>query len=143
MTPNDDNAAPLGTVLQYAALPTASGMDAIEARLVPVQEVPPRAEVHFYALRGGARERLTTAEATAVLHELVPQKAISTLSHVELLVEVSVLRTEVARLRPIYAAAKAWRAGRAPRAVAEHQSSTEEGLIEAVDTATSAAGTSS
>ena len=106
---DDEN---VGSVIQRAPLPAASGMDAIEARLVIVQEVPSKAEVRFFAIRGESRERLTTPEATAVLREHVPQKHISELSEVELLVEVDVLRKETARMRPVYEAAKAWGAHR-------------------------------
>lgn len=104
--------ADLGEIIQSAPLPAAAGMDAIEARLVVLQEVPAKAELRFYAVRGEDREHLSTPSALAILREHVPQRAIADLSEVELLVEVTVLRTEVARMRLVYEAAKKWRADR-------------------------------
>lgn len=99
----------LGTLIQRCALPASTGMDAMESRLVVVQEVPPKAEVHFYAVRGDLYERLPNDTALSVLRSHTPPKPVSTLSEVELLVEVSVLRAENAHMRPIYLAAKTWR----------------------------------
>lgn len=105
--PSED--AGLGMLIQRSVLPASTGMDAMEARLIVVQEVPPKAEVRFYAVRGDYHEQLTSAAALAVLREHVPQKPVSELSDAELIIEVSTLRVEADRMRPVYAAAKAWR----------------------------------
>ena len=131
-TPED-----LGTVVQRCELPATAGMDALEARLVGVQEVPPKAELRFYAVRGDVRQRLSQQEATTLLRDHVPQKPITELSDVELIVEVSALRTETARMRPVYEAAKKWRA--------EHNDNHEccdtvANLFAAVDAAIAAEG---
>ena len=99
----------LGTLIQRCALPESSGMDAMESRVVVVQEVPPKAELYFYAVRGEDRQRLSQQETTRLLRNHVPQKPVTELSNVELLVEVSALRFEAARLRPVYEAARKWR----------------------------------
>lgn len=99
----------LGMLVQRCELPEAAGMDAMEARVVVVQEVPPKAELRFYAVRGEDRQRLSQQEATRMLRDHVPQKPVTELSNVELLVEVLVLRAEMARMQPIYEAAKKWR----------------------------------
>jgi hypothetical protein len=100
--------ADLGRLIQRVSMPAASGMDGLEARLVDVQDVPRTGEVRFYAVRGEVRERLSTAAALAMLRAHIPQRPIHTLSNIELIVEVEVLRTEVARMRAVYEAAKAW-----------------------------------
>lgn len=101
--------ASLGVLIQRSALPASTGMDAMEARLVVVQEVPPKAEVRFYAVRGDCYEQLANDAALSVLRDHVPRKSVTALSEAELLVEVTVLRSEVAHMRPIYLAAKTWR----------------------------------
>jgi hypothetical protein len=104
MTDRED----LGTLVQRCALPNGAGMDALEARVV-VQEVPPKSELRFYAVRGEDCWQLSQQEATSLLRTHVPQKSIADLSGVELLVEVSALRVETAGMRPVYEAAKKWR----------------------------------
>jgi len=122
--------ADLGTVIQRAPMPAAAGMDALEARLVVVQEIPSRkGEVQFYAIRGETSERMSTAAARAVIREHIPQKAISELSEVELIVEVDVLRAEVNRMRPVYEAARAWLAADDHDAPDSDTPSTEQRLI--------------
>jgi len=126
-----------GTLVLRRAMPEASGMDAMEARLVVVQEVPPKAEVQFFAIRGEERERMTGARTRKILLDHVPPRPIAELSEAELLVEVSGLRLEVDRMRPVYAAARAWRGGRERDVDAAGQPRGETGraLIDAVDVA--------
>jgi len=133
----EDDASLLGPVIQRAPMPHAAGMDALEARLVIVQEVPQKAEVQFFAVRGESRARLTTTAARAVLREHAPQKPIGELSDVELLVEVDVLRADVALMRPVYEAAKAWRADRKQieQALLTRDREAADRLIAAVDAA--------
>ena len=100
----------LGELVQHCVLPKESGMDAMEAYLVVVQEVPTKAELRFYAVRGSERERLTNMAVRELLRAHVPPKPVAALSEVERLVEISVLRAEVDRLRPVYAAGRVWRA---------------------------------
>lgn len=101
--------AALGKLIQRCDLPTPAGMDAMEARVVTTQEVPPKSELRFYAVRGDSYEQLTSDGALAVLRDHVPRKPVTELSNAELLIEVSALRTEVDRTWPIYRAAKEWR----------------------------------
>ncbi len=108
MTRND---AENRMLVERCALPEAAGMDALEACLVVVQEVPHKMELQFFAARGNERARLSTRAALALLREHVPQKPLDRLSAAELLVEVAVLRAEVDRMRPVYAMAKTWRDG--------------------------------
>jgi hypothetical protein len=131
MTDRED----LGTLVQRCALPSGAGMDALEARIVGVQEVPPKAELRFYAVYGDDRQRLSTHEATILLRAHVPQKPVTDLSDVELLVEVSALRTEAARMRPVYEAAKKWRYEAAKKWRAEHNCDAVADLYGAVDAA--------
>ena len=133
----EDDANLLGPVIQRAPMPHAAGMDALEARLVIVQEVPQKAEVQFFAVRGQDHERMPTAAALAMVRELIPQRPIGELSEVELLVEVSLLRSETARMRPVYAAAKAWRADRkqVEQALLTRDREASDRLIAAVDAA--------
>ena len=105
----EDEANLLGPLIQRAPMPHAAGMDALEARLVTVQEVPQKVELQFFAVRGQDRTRMPSPAAHAMVRELIPQRPIGELSDVEMLVEVSVLRAEVARLRPVYKAARALR----------------------------------
>lgn len=127
----------LGTLILRREMPEASGMNAMEARLVVVQEVPSKAEVQFFAIQGDHRERMTSAIARKVLLDHVPQRPITELSEVELLVEVSGLRLEADRMRPVYEAAKAWRKGRAREvdAAGQPRGKTGRALIDAVDAA--------
>jgi len=131
---NEEN---LGTLILRREMPEASGMDAMEARLVVVQEVPPKREVQFFAIRGEERERMTSASTRKILLDHVPQRPITELSEAELLVEVSALRLEADRMRPVYAAAKAWRAGRERDvdAAGQPRGATGRALIDAVDVA--------
>jgi len=99
----------LGTLIQRCELPKSANMDAIEARVVPVQEVPPKSDLRFFAVRGEERVPLTSAAAHATLRAHAPQKPLGALSEAELLVEVLFLRLESDRMRPVYEAAKAWR----------------------------------
>lgn len=123
----------LGRLIQRRELPASTGMDAMEARLVIVQEVPPKAEVRFYAVRGDLYEQLPSDDALSVLRNHVPPKPVTALSEDELLIEITVLRAEIAEIRPIYLAARTWR---------EHRRSwpgdtTADGaLVAAVDAAT-------
>lgn len=106
----------LGTLVQRGNLPWSAGMDAIEAWLVPVQEVPPKAELRFYAIRGKHRERLTSDEAAAIFRDHVSKRPVTELNEAEMMIEISVLRAEVDLMRPIYAAVKVWREHRRPMA---------------------------
>lgn len=99
----------LGRLIQRRELPASTGMDAMEARLVIVQEVPPKAEVRFYAVRGDLYEQLPSDDALSVLRNHVPPKPVTALSEDELLIEITVLRAEIAEIRPIYLAARTWR----------------------------------
>ncbi len=104
----------LGMILQRCTLPPAAKIDALEARMVPVQEVPPRDELRFYAVRGADRERLTSHAARKLLRDHgPPPKPVGEMTEVELIVEVASLRADVERMEPVYEAAKAWRADRA------------------------------
>jgi hypothetical protein len=135
----EDEANLLGPVIQRAPMPHAAGMDALEARLVTVQEVPPKVELQFFAVRGQDRTRMPSPAAHAMVRELIPQRPIGELSDVELLVEVSVLRAEAMRMRPVYAAAKAWRADRRQieQALLTRDHEAADRLIAAVDAAIS------
>lgn len=98
----------LGRLLQRRELPDA-GIDAMEARIVVVQEVPLKAEVRFYAVRGDDRQRLPQHEVMKMLCTHFTQKPVTELSAVELHFEVLALRAVSARMWPIYEAAKKWR----------------------------------
>jgi len=95
--------------LNAAGVRSSAGMDAIEARLVLVQEVPPKQEVRFYAICGEHCEQLTSDAAVSILRAHVPQKPVDDLSAADMMVEISVLRAEMDRLRQVYEAAKTWR----------------------------------
>lgn len=99
----------LGVLIQRSLLPASAGMDAIEARLIVLQEVPPKGEVRFYAVRGDLHEQLTNDAALSVLRSHVPSKPVTKLSCDDLMIEVTVLRAEIDHMRPIYLAAKEWR----------------------------------
>lgn len=99
----------LGTLVQRCDLPKSANMDAIEARVVPVQEVPPKSDLRFFAVRGDVRTQLTSTAAQATLRAYVPPKPLGALSEAELLVEILFLRLENDRMRPVYENAKAWR----------------------------------
>ena len=139
-----ETAADLGTLIQRAVLPTSAGMDAIEARLVLVQEVPPKQEVRFYAIRGEHCEQLTSDAAVSILRAHVPQKPVDDLSAADMMVEISVLRAEMDRLRPVYEAAKTWRTHtRSWLASARSwlaDATVDEALARAVDAAVAANG---
>lgn len=106
MTTDDDGP---GTLVQRCSMPTSAGMDAIEARMVLVQEVPPVPELRFFAIRGGVRESLSSRAAQEVLRVHVPRRPVGELSELELWVEVSALRSETDRMRRVYAAVLDWR----------------------------------
>jgi hypothetical protein len=130
--------ADLGMLIQRCELPKVAGMDAMEARLVVVQEVPPKGELRFYALRGEYRELLTHDAALSILRAHVPQKPVDELSTAELMIEVSALRAEVDRVRPVYEAAKAWRARILQRPIAAAEGvvvGIADALVDAVDAA--------
>jgi len=98
-----------GTLVQRCVLPPSTGMEAMEARLLLVQEVPPRAELRFYAIRGATWEELSTRVAHEVLREHAPRRPVTELSEIELWAEISVLRSETDRMRRVYAAVLDWR----------------------------------
>ena len=98
-----------GTLVQRCDLPPSAGMDALEARMVFVQEVPPVPELRFFAIRGGVREALSNRAAQEVLRAHVPRRPVDELSEIELWVEVSALRSETDRMRRVYAAVLDWR----------------------------------
>ena len=98
-----------GTLVQRCAMPPSAGMDALEARMILVQEVPPVPELRFFAIRGGAREALSSRAAQEVLRVHVPRRPVQDLSEVELWVEVSALRSETDRMRTVYTAVLDWR----------------------------------
>jgi hypothetical protein len=122
----------LGTLVQRCALPATTGMDAMESRLIVVQEVPLKMKLQFFAVRGEDREPLTAQMARATLSSHVPRKSVGELTEVELLVEVSVLRDDVDRMTPVYEAAKAWREHRRAWPADVTADAT---LVEAVDVA--------
>ena len=98
-----------GTLVQRGDMPASAGMDAIEARMVFVQEVPPVPELRFFAIRGGVREPLSNRAAQEVFRVHFPRRPVGDLSEVELWVEVSTLRSETDRMRRFYAAVLDWR----------------------------------
>ena len=98
-----------GRLVQRCDLPPSAGMDAVEARMIFVQEVPPVPELRFFAIRGGVREALSSRAAQEVLRVHVPRRPVAELSEVELWVEVSALRSETDRMRRVYAAVLDWR----------------------------------
>ena len=106
MTKDDDGP---GTLVQRCDLPPGAGMDALEARMVFVQEVPPVPELRFFTIRGGVREALSNRAAQEVLRAHVPRRPVDELSEIELWVEVSALRSETDRMRRVYAAVLDWR----------------------------------
>lgn len=109
----DDNRK--DTILNRCKMPEATGIDAIESRLVFVQEVPPKMELHFYAVRGTDRERMTPAAVSALFREHFVKPLPNAMTQVELWVEIEALRAEVARMEPVYEAAKKWRTSRGSR----------------------------
>jgi hypothetical protein len=125
----------LGPLVQRCSVPKATGMDALEARVVVVQEVPPKAELHFFAIRGEDRERLESGAAQAILRDLIPRKPITTLTEFELLVEVSSLRADNDRMRPVYEAAKAYRRSQALGLPDAGVTAARRKLTEAIDAA--------
>lgn len=98
-----------GRLIQRCHMPSSTGMDAMEARMLLVQEVPPRMELYFFAVRGETYEQLSNRAARAILREHVPSKPVTELSETELWVEVSALRTETDRMRSVYEAVLDWR----------------------------------
>ena len=128
----------LGTLLQCCAMPATTGMDAMESRVVVVQEVPLKMETLFYAVRGEDRELLTAQRASATLREHFPRKSVGELTEIELLVEVSILRDETDRMRPVYEAAKVWRAH--PASWGPADVTVDATLANAVDAAVAAEG---
>lgn len=108
MTLKDD----LGMLIQSCQLPIMeAGVDAVEARLVVVQEIPQKSELRFFTVRDDKRALVSSDAALALLRAHYPRKPLLDLTQIELLAEVSVLRSEVERLQPVYETAKAWRAG--------------------------------
>jgi hypothetical protein len=103
----------LGALVSRCVLPTAAGMDALEARLITVQEVPSRAELRFFAVRGGVRDLLSSNVSLATLRDHVPRKSLGEMDQIELVVELSILRVEADRMRPVYEAAKEYRRSQA------------------------------
>jgi hypothetical protein len=122
----------LGVLVQRCAMPAAAGMEAIEARIVAVQEVPPKQELQFFAVRGDARELLTKKDALTAIREHVPRRSIAELTEAELLMEVLVLRAENDRMKPVYEAARIWRRARGLGEVWDAR----QRLIDAVDAST-------
>jgi hypothetical protein len=106
---SNENQTSLGELFQRCDMPPASGMDALEVRLVTVQEVPHRDEVQFFAVRGEIRTRLSSMQALAVLREHTQPRLLTELSPTELLILADYHRSEANRMRPVYEAAKAWR----------------------------------
>jgi len=140
MTKDD---AGLGSLVQRCPLPEATGMDAMEARLVVVQEVPPQVELRFFAVRGEDREPLSTKAARAALRDHVPYRPPNEMSAIELWAEISVLRTDVDRMRPVYETAKTWRERVRSRPEAFRQGvvvGLADELVAAVDAAIAAEG---
>lgn len=99
----------LGMLVQHCPLPASTGMDALEARVILLQEVPPKRELRFFAVRGEVRDLLTASATRALLRDHAPRKYPAEMSEIELWAEISALRTEVDQMRPVYVAAKAWR----------------------------------
>jgi hypothetical protein len=130
MTTNDT--PDLGLLLQHVPLPSSTGMDALETRIILLQEVPPKRELRFYAVRGEAREMLSSNAAQAVIRDHFPSKSPVEMSDIELWAEISVLRMEANRMRPVYEAAKTWRAAHSGLARLDRP------LVDAVDTAIAA-----
>jgi hypothetical protein len=116
-------------------------MDALEARLVTTQDVPPKADLRWYAIRADQYEQLTSRAALELLQKHFP-RPITEMDRVEMIAEIDFMRAEVRRMQSVYAAAKAWRAGR-QRDVDAHgeaRSATGVALIDAVDAAVVAEG---
>lgn len=131
-----------GTLVQRCALPEASGMDALEARLVTTQDVPPKADLRWYAIRADQYEQLTSRAALDLLQKHFPPRPVTEMDRVEMIAEIDFMRAEVRRMQPVCAAAKAWRAGR-QRDVDAHgeaRSATGVALIDAVDAAVATEG---
>lgn len=101
----------LGILLLRRELPSSRSdeISAIEARLLPTQDVPPRSELHFFGVRGDAHEHLSVQTAAEVMRAQFSARSVAELSQFELLVEAAALSTENVRMRPVYAAALDWR----------------------------------
>lgn len=95
-----------GTLVQRCALPKASGMDALEARLVTTQDVPPKADLRWYAIRADQHEQLTSRAALDLLQKHFPPRPITEMDRVEMIVEIDFRRAECERMRLVYDAAK-------------------------------------
>lgn len=106
MTEEEDK---FGVLISRRSLPEASGIDTFEARVITVQEVPLKKKIGFFIVRGNTREQLSAIAAQALLRDLIPRKPPHEMSEIELWTEISVLRGECDRMRPIYEAAKALR----------------------------------
>jgi hypothetical protein len=117
-------------------------MDALEARLVTTQDVPPKADLRWYAIRADQYEQLTSRAALDLLQKHFPPRPVTEMDRVEMIAEIDFMRAEVRRMQPVCAAAKAWRAGR-QRDVDAHgeaRSATGVALIDAVDAAVATEG---
>ena len=126
-----DDGKKLGTLVQRCELSKSANMDALEARIVQVQDLPPKSDLRFFAVRGEEREQLTSVAACALLREHAPQKSFVSMSEAELLVEVLLLRLENARMQPVYEGAKTWRQARGLKSMFFAR----QALIELIDVA--------
>jgi hypothetical protein len=129
------DAADLGQLVTRCDLPAITGMDALEARLITVQEVPPKGELRFFAVRGEVREPLSNSMALDVLRDHAPRTPLGAMTEIELVVEISVLRDDVDHMRPIYEAAKRWRKGCTARFEARFEDPSLNLLRDAIDAA--------